>query len=117
MARTRRGIRNNERRLDPIFTEKPFIRPMSRKGQLQSMIRYVQMNPQRLATKRLKPGYFYVQHDVEIGGRTYEAVGNIKLLQAERIVPVVRRPCVLTSGRSAAQPTTRRTATANGQPL
>ena len=82
------GIRNNERRLDPVFSEKPFIRPMSRKGQLQSMIRYVLMNPQRLATKRLKPGYFYVQKDVEIGGRTYEAVGNIKLLQAARIVPV-----------------------------
>ena len=34
---------------DPIFTEKPFIRPLSHKGQLQTMIRYVQMNPQRLA--------------------------------------------------------------------
>jgi hypothetical protein len=82
------GIRNNQRRVDPIFLEKPFIRPMSRKGQLQSMIHYVLMNPQRLATKRLKPGYFYVQHDVEIGGRTYEAVGNIKLLQAAKINPV-----------------------------
>ena len=82
------GIRNNERRLDPVFSEKPFIRPMSRRGQLQSMIRYVLMNPQRLATKRLKPGYFYVQKDVEIGGRTYEAVGNIKLLQAAQIAPV-----------------------------
>ena len=82
------GIRDNERRLDPVFSEKPFIRPMSRKGQLQSLIRYVQMNPQRLATKRLKPGYFYVQHGVEIGERSYEAVGNIKLLQVERIKPV-----------------------------
>lgn len=82
------GIRNNERRPDPVFSEKPFIRPMSRKGQLQSMIRYVQMNPQRLATKCLKPGYFYVQKGVEIGGRTYEAVGNIKLLQAAKIAPV-----------------------------
>lgn len=82
------GIRNNERRLDPVFSEKPFIRPMSRRGQLQSMIHYVLMNPQRLATKHLKPGYFYVQHGVEIGGRIYEAVGNIKLLQAARIVPV-----------------------------
>ena len=52
------------------------------------MIRYVQMNPQRLATKRLNPGYFYVQHGVEIGGRMYEAVGNMELLQATRIVPV-----------------------------
>ncbi len=82
------GIRDNERRVDPVFSEKPFIRPMSHKGQLQAMIRYVQMNPQRLATKRLKPGYFYVQHGVEIGERSYEAIGNIKLLQVERIKPV-----------------------------
>lgn len=81
-------IRDNERRLDPIFTEVPFIRPMSRRGQLQTMIRYVQMNPQRLATKILKPGFFYVQKGVEIGGRTYEAVGNIKLLHTARMEPV-----------------------------
>ena len=71
-----------------IFTERPFIRPMSRKGQLQSMLRYVQANPQRLATKRLKPGYFYVQEHIEIAGRTYSAIGNAKLLQAARIEPV-----------------------------
>jgi hypothetical protein len=73
---------------DPIFTTKPFIRPLSRKGQLNTMMRYVKMNPQRLATKRLNPGYFYVQQGVEIGERTYETVGNIKLLQAARIKPV-----------------------------
>ena len=73
---------------DPIFTEHPFVRPMSRKGQLQTMIKYVQMNPQRLATKRMKPGYFYVQEEVEIGGRMYSAVGNANLLQAERLEPV-----------------------------
>jgi REP element-mobilizing transposase RayT len=71
-----------------IFTEHPFIRPMSRKGQLQTMIRYVQMNPQRLATKHLKPGFFYVQEHVEIAGREYCAVGNAKLLQAARLEPV-----------------------------
>lgn len=38
-----------------IFTERPFIRPLSRRGQLQTMIRYVQMNPERLATKHLMP--------------------------------------------------------------
>ena len=81
-------IRDNERRVDPIFTFPPFIRPMSRRGQLQSMIRYVQMNPQRLATKRLKPGFFYVQRGVEIDGHTYDAVGNIKLLQAARLESV-----------------------------
>ena len=44
---------------NPIFTKKPFIRPLSRKGQLQSMIRYVQMNPQRLAPKLIKTINFY----------------------------------------------------------
>ncbi len=77
-------IRSDQPEWNPIFTEKPFIRPMSRKGQLQSMIRYVQMNPQRLATKRLKPGYFYVQENVEIGARVYSAVGNIQLLHAQK---------------------------------
>ena len=81
-------IRDNKRRIDPVFNKMPFIRPLSRKGQLQAMIRYVQMNPQRLATKLLKPGYFYVQKGVEIGGRMFEAVGNIELLQAARMVPV-----------------------------
>ena len=73
---------------NPIFTDRPFVRPMSRRGQLQTMISYVQMNPQRLATKRLKPGYFYVQDHVEIAGRMYSAIGNAKLLQATRMVPV-----------------------------
>ena len=72
----------------PVFTERPFIRPLSRRGQLHTMIRYVQMNPQRLATKRLKPGYFRVQKDIEIGGRKYDGVGNVALLMAEHYEPV-----------------------------
>ena len=64
----------------PIFTERPFIRPLSRRGQLHTMFRYVQMNPQRLATKRLKPGFFRVQKDIEIGERKYDGVGNVAIL-------------------------------------
>ena len=67
----------------PIFTERPFIRPLSRRGQLNTMIRYVQMNPQRLATKRLKPGYFRVQKDIEIDDRKYDGVGNVAILMGE----------------------------------
>ena len=53
------------------------------------------MNPQRLATKRLMPGYFRVQEDIEIAGRKYSGVGNIALLQAECFAPVhVRRTMV-----------------------
>ena len=78
-----------------IFTARPFIRSLSRKGQLQAMYRYIRMNPQRLATKRLMPGYFRVQEGIEIAGRTYAGVGNMMLLQAERFAPVhVRRRMV-----------------------
>lgn len=82
-------------KVNPIFTERPFIRPLSRKGQLQAMYQYVRMNPQRLATKRLMPGFFRVQEGIEIAGCTYRGVGNIALLQAERYAPVhVRRTMV-----------------------
>jgi len=71
-----------------IFTEHPFIRPMSRKGQLQTMIRYVQMNPERLATKHLMPEYFRVQEEIEIAGRKYCGVGNADLLQRAKYMPI-----------------------------
>lgn len=81
--------------LPPIFTEMPFIRPMGQRRQLPATLRYIDMNPQRLATKKLKPGYFRVQMGIEIAGRTYSGVGNIALLQAEHYAPVhVRRMMV-----------------------
>lgn len=75
-------------RLEPIFREMPFIRPMARYSQLQTTIRYIDMNPQRLATKRLKPGYFRVQKDIQIGNRKYDGVGNVALLLAAAYEPV-----------------------------
>ena len=66
----------------------PFIRPMSRRGQLQTMIRYVQLNPQRLATKRLMPGFFRVQKGIVIANRTYSGVGNMSLLMANSYATV-----------------------------
>ena len=82
----------------PIFTERPFIRVLTHQGQLQTMYDYIRMNPQRLATKRLMPGYFCVQEGIEIAGRTYAAVGNVALLQAERFAPVhVRHTMVETA--------------------
>ena len=69
--------------LPPIFTEMPFIRPMGRRTQLPNTIRYIDMNPQRLATKRLRPGFFRVQREIIIAGRSYDGVGNTTLLMAE----------------------------------
>lgn len=78
-----------------IFTERPFVRPLSRRGQLQTMIRYVQMNPERLATKHLMPDYFRVQDGIEISGRKYSGIGNAELLQRAKYMPVhVRRTMV-----------------------
>jgi REP element-mobilizing transposase RayT len=89
----------------PVFTERPFIRPLSRRGQLHTMIRYVQMNPQRLATKRMKPGYFCVQKDIEIGGRKYDGVGNVGLLMSEHFEPVhVRSVMVKAAEQGDAEP-------------
>ena len=78
--------------LSPLFTEKPFIRPMRQYRQLPTTIRYIDMNPQRLATKRLKPGFFRVQEGIEIAGRAYRGIGNIKLLMCDNYMTVhVRR--------------------------
>ena len=71
-------------RLAPVFTEMPFIRPMSHNTQLPNTIRYIDMNPQRLATKRMKPGFFRVQQGITIGDRTYDGVGNTTLLMGEQ---------------------------------
>ena len=81
-------IRDNEQRLDPIFSDYPFIRPMSRRGQLDAMMQYIKLNPQRLATKRLMPDYFRVQDNIEIAGRIYSGVGNADLLQRAKYMPV-----------------------------
>lgn len=82
-------IRDKEQTsLDPHFSDIPFVRPLVHNGQLNTMIRYVQMNPVRLATKRLKPGFFCVQHNVEINGRIYDAVGNISVLMEQFRKPV-----------------------------
>ena len=75
-------------RLAPVFTEMPFIRPMGHNTQLPNTIRYIDMNPQRLATKRMKPGLFCVQRNMTVSGRSYDGVGNTTLLMSEHFMPV-----------------------------
>ena len=92
-------------RLEPVFAEMPFIRPMGRRSQLPNTIRYIDMNPQRLATKRLKPGLFRVQKEIESGGRKYDGVGNTTLLMAEHFMPVhVRHELLDEAARGDNQP-------------
>jgi hypothetical protein len=89
------SIRDNKQSLSPVFSEFPFIRTMSRRGQLDTMMQYVKMNPQRLATKCLKPGFFRVQDHIEIAGRIYSGIGNAKLLLANSFAPVHVRHTML----------------------
>ncbi|MBR2253790.1 MAG: hypothetical protein IJ895_05180 [Prevotella sp.] len=89
----------------PLFSEMPFIRPMGRYSQLQNTIRYLDMNPQRLATKRLMPGFFSVQKGIGIASRSYDGVGNIALLHAERYDAVhVHHMWVSAAERGDSQP-------------
>ena len=91
--------------LHPVFTEMPFIRPMGRRTQLPNTIRYIDMNPQRLATKRLMPGFFRVQQDIVIGERSYDGVGNTTLLMAGQFMPVhVRSVWVKAAENGDAEP-------------
>ena len=90
--------------LSPVFTEMPFIRPMGHNTQLPNTIRYIDMNPQRLATKRQKPGFFCVQRNIVIGGRSYDGVGNTMLLMAEKMAVVhVRSTLVKAAERGDAE--------------
>ena len=75
-------------RLPPVFTDMPFVRSMGHNTQLPNTIRYIDMNPQRLATKRLRPGFFRVQRDIVIGDRSYDGVGNTTLLMSRCFEPV-----------------------------
>lgn len=95
MSITPHSMRENEHTADPLFHEMPFVRPLSRKGQLDTMINYLILNPQRLATKRLMPGFFRVQEGIEIGGRMYRGIGNVALLQAAHYKPVHVRSTML----------------------
>ncbi len=89
----------------PVFTEMPFIRPMGRNTQLSNTIHYIDMNPQRLATKRLKPGFFCVQKGIVVGGRSYDGVGNTTLLMAEKFATVhVRSAMVKAAERGDVEP-------------
>lgn len=90
-----KDILQAERTADPLFHEMPFVRPLSRRGQLDTMVNYLILNPQRLATKRLMPGFFRMQEGIEIAGRTYRGIGNVALLQASQYAPVhVRRTMI-----------------------
>ena len=55
-----------------------------RRGQLETMKRYLADNPFRLAMKRARPEFLRVRQGVDVCGRACSAVGNLSLLTAAR---------------------------------
>ena len=63
-------------------------RILDREGQLQRMKAYILDNPRRLAIKRRHPDLFQVQRNIQAGGYTFAALGNIFLLDAPLLLQV-----------------------------
>lgn len=66
-------------------------RRLTREGQLQNMIDYVQDNPRRLFVRRKHADTFHVQQDVRFGDYSFMAVGDVLLLDNPLHAVHVRR--------------------------
>lgn len=75
--------------------EKPPYHPLFSKGfndsilyhrhQLRNMMAYVKDNPRRLLVKRQHKELFAIRRDISVAGMTFDAVGNIALLQKAKV--------------------------------
>jgi len=70
---------NSELRTPPVFSPGYQDSVLTGKGQLERMFNYIADNPRRLAMKRLNPDRFRIC-DLQLAGRTCQAVGNRSLL-------------------------------------
>ena len=67
--------------LKPLWEKGYHDRLLLHAGQLQNMIAYVKDNPRRLMIRKLHPGSFAVQRNVQWGDHYFSAVGNLNLLR------------------------------------
>lgn len=63
-----------------LILDQPFIRTLSRSGQLRSMIDYVVLNPYRKYMRRQHPELFTMHKDTEVKGLRFRSMGNHWLL-------------------------------------
>ena len=66
--------------LKPLWEKGYHDRLLLHAGQLQNMIAYVKDNPRRLMLKKMHPGCFAVQRNVQWERHCFSAVGNLSLL-------------------------------------
>lgn len=76
----RRGRRGEDRTHGMLFARGYNDRLLLRSGQLEAWLRYLDDNPRRLLMNREYPDLFRVQHNVEVAGIRFSAIGNRFLL-------------------------------------
>ncbi len=74
-----------------LFAEGYNDRILQGKGQLQRMIDYIRDNPRRLLLKRANSPYFTLHRSITVAGHTFDAIGNLALLQAPLMAVHCRR--------------------------
>ena len=75
----------------PLWEKGFHDRPLTRKGQLQTMIAYLHDNPRRLFVRRHSARVFELRRGVQVGAQVFDAMGNHTLLQRPLHAVHVRR--------------------------
>ena len=75
----------------PLWEKGFHDRPLTRKGQLQTMIAYLHDNPRRLFVRRHSTWAFELRRGVQVGAQVFDAMGNHTLLQRPLHAVHVRR--------------------------
>jgi hypothetical protein len=75
----------------PLWEKGFHDRPLTRKGQLQTMIAYLHDNPRRLFVRRHSAWAFELRRGVQVGAQVFDTMGNHTLLQRPLHAVHVRR--------------------------
>lgn len=65
----------------PVFDEGFYDCILSSKRSLDTLFRYLRENPHRLAVRRAHPEFFRRANSLHVGNETFQAYGNIQLLE------------------------------------
>ena len=63
-----------------VLFEKPFIRPLSHKGQLKNIIKYTHNNPDNAIMREENPDLYVIRRGIVINGLTFDTMGKNRLL-------------------------------------
>ena len=88
---THTDIRSAYLPTSPLWEKGFHDRPLTRKGQLQTMIAYLHDNPRRLFVRRHSARAFELRRGVQVGAQVFDAMGNHTLLQRPLHAVHVRR--------------------------